>query len=104
MRAFNNVWDQVLAKRAHCDGPRIVIPLAADDAEAMDVAVHLVRDAGFDPVEVGDLSLALEFDHWTRVYASNMTGGEVRGVLNKKSSKVACLMRSKDEFKQIHSS
>ena len=55
----------VLAKRAHCDGPRIMIPLAADDAEAMDVAVQLVRDAGFDPVVVGDLSRARYFDYAT---------------------------------------
>lgn len=77
VQAFNSVWDQTLAKRAHCDGPRIVIPLAADDAEAMDVAVQLVCDAGFDPVVVGDLSRAWEFDYGTTVYASDMTGDEV---------------------------
>ena len=66
---------------AHCDGPRIGIPLASDDAEAMDVAVQLVRDAGFDPAVVGDLSQAREFDYGTRTYASDMTGEEVRGVL-----------------------
>lgn len=65
VRAFNSVWDQTLARRAHCDGPRIGIPLASDDAEAMDLAVQLVRDAGFDPV-VGDLSRARKFDYGTR--------------------------------------
>jgi hypothetical protein len=41
----------------------------------------LVRDAGFDPVLVGPLSRAREFDVGTPVYNTNMSGPEVRQAL-----------------------
>jgi predicted dinucleotide-binding enzyme len=40
-----------------------------------------VRDAGFDPVTIGPLARAKEFDVGTPVYDSNMTGAEVRRAL-----------------------
>jgi 8-hydroxy-5-deazaflavin:NADPH oxidoreductase len=48
------------------------------------VVARLVRDAGFDPVIVGPLSRAREFDVGTPVYASNMSGPEVRQALGVK--------------------
>jgi len=35
--------------------PRLAIPIAGDDSAALAVAAQLIRDAGFDPVIVGDL-------------------------------------------------
>jgi hypothetical protein len=58
VRGLNSVWDQTLAKEAHRPEPRVGIPLASDDAEAMAVAARLVRDAGFDPVIVRPLARA----------------------------------------------
>jgi predicted dinucleotide-binding enzyme len=81
VRAFNSVWDQTLAREAHRKPPRVGVPLAADDTQAMEVAAGLVRDAGFDPVLVGGLSRAREFDVGTRVYNTNMSGPEVRQAL-----------------------
>jgi predicted dinucleotide-binding enzyme len=81
VRGFNSVWDQTLAKEAHRPEPRVGIPLASDDSEALEVVAQLVRDAGFDPVIVGPLARAREFDVGTPVYASNMSGPEVRHVL-----------------------
>lgn len=81
VRGFNSVWDQTLAKEAHRADPRVGVPLASDDAEALEVAARLVRDAGFDPVIVGPLARAREFDVGTAVYASNMSGPEVRRAL-----------------------
>jgi 8-hydroxy-5-deazaflavin:NADPH oxidoreductase len=81
VRAFNSVWDQTLAREAHRTPPRVGVPLAADDADAMETAAGLVRDAGFDPVLVGPLSRAREFDVGTPVYNTNMSGPEVRRVL-----------------------
>ena len=78
VRAFNSVWDRTLAREAHRTPPRVGIPLAGDDPEAMDVAAALVRDAGFDPVLVGPLARAREFDVGTAVYNTNMSGPEVR--------------------------
>jgi len=81
VRAFNSVWDRTLAREAHRKPPQVGIPLAADDAQAMEVASGLVRDAGFDPVLVGPLSRAREFDVGTPVYNTGMSGPEVRQAL-----------------------
>jgi hypothetical protein len=81
VRAFNSVWDRTLAREAHRTPPRVGVPLAADDANAMETVAGLVRDAGFDPVLVGPLSRAREFDVGTRVYNTNMSGPEVRQAL-----------------------
>lgn len=81
VRGFNSVWDKTLKSEAHRSGPRIGIPLAADDPEALKVAAHLVLDCGFDPVIVGPLERARDFDVGTRVYDSNLSGPEVRKIL-----------------------
>jgi predicted dinucleotide-binding enzyme len=81
VRAFNSVWDQTLAKQAHRAGDQVGIPLASDDAEALQVAAQLVRDAGFDPVIVGGLERAKEFDVDTKVYNTNLSGRELRAAL-----------------------
>jgi 8-hydroxy-5-deazaflavin:NADPH oxidoreductase len=82
VRAFNSVWDRTLAREAHRTSPQVGVPLAADDLDAMGVVAGLVRDAGFDPVSVGPLSRAREFDVGTPVYNTNMSGPEVRKALH----------------------
>lgn len=81
VRAFNSVWDRTLAREAHRTPPQVGVPLAADDTDAREIAAGLVRDAGFDPVLVGPLSRAREFDVGTPVYNTNMSGPEVRRAL-----------------------
>lgn len=81
VRGFNSVWDKTLAKEAHRPDPKVGIPLAGDDAEAIQIAAGLVRDAGFDPVVVGPLALARTFDFGTPVYNSNKSGPDVRAAL-----------------------
>ena len=81
VRGFNSVWDRTLAQEAHRPEPQVGVPLASDDPGALDVAAGLVRDAGFDPVIVGPLTRAREFDVGTPVYASNMSGPDVRHAL-----------------------
>jgi predicted dinucleotide-binding enzyme len=81
VRAFNSVWDRTLAREAHRTPPQVGVSLAADDTNAMELVAGLVRDAGFDPVLVGPLSRAREFDVGTPVYNTNMSGPEVRRAL-----------------------
>lgn len=78
VRAFNSVWDGTLALEAHRPEPRVGIPLASDDDEALQVAAGLVVDAGFDPVIVGLLNRSREFDVGTAVYNTGMSGVRVR--------------------------
>lgn len=61
-RAFNAVSVVHMGSEAHRPGEKVAIPLAADDAAAMAMAVRLVRDAGFDPVPVGGLITASRFE------------------------------------------
>lgn len=80
VRGFNSVFWRTLESEAHREGDRVGIPLAGDDATAVDVAAGLVRDAGFEPVVVGPLARAREFDPGTRVYNTGMTGRQLRAV------------------------
>jgi len=81
VRAFNAINSGPLANQAFHKPEKLGIPLAADDPEAMKIAEQLVRDAGFDPVPVGALSRAREFDVGTSVYVRGMTAAELRRAL-----------------------
>jgi len=84
VRAFNAINSGDLASDAHRSGQPIAIPLAGDDPEALAVAQRLVRDAGFEPVVVGSLARAREFDVGTPVYTRLMTAPQLRRALGLK--------------------
>jgi len=81
VRAFNAIFYENLVSEAHRAGERVGIPIAGDDAQALQVAQRLVRDAGFDPVVVGPLSRAREFDVGTQVYTQVLTAAQLRKAL-----------------------
>jgi predicted dinucleotide-binding enzyme len=81
VRAFNALSFQQVRKEAHRPGEKIGIPIAADDAVAIKVTVQLVQDAGFDPVVVGGLNRAKEFDRGTPVYVKGLTARQLREAL-----------------------
>ncbi len=85
MRAFNCVGYTSMKSEAHRAGERLGIPLAADDAAALQVAVRLVQDAGFEPVVVGGLVRAKDFDYGTPIFGRPRTAAEVRQVLGIRS-------------------
>ena len=84
VRAFSSESYRVFASEAHRPEPKLAIPLAGDDQEALAVAAHLVRDAGFEPVIVGGLDKAREFDFRSRLFVKPMTAKELREALNLK--------------------
>jgi len=77
VKAFNTVYYQRMANREGCG-----VPLAGDDAEALEVAAGLVRDAGMVPVLVGGLDRAAAFDPGSRVWNSAMKADELRTALD----------------------
>jgi predicted dinucleotide-binding enzyme len=81
VRAFNAINAGSLASEAHRKPPLVGIPLAGDDAEALSVAQRLVTDAGFDPVVVGGLARAKDFDVGAPVYTKLLTAAELRKAL-----------------------
>lgn len=78
VRAFNTIPYYDLRSEAHRSGSRVAVPLAGDDDKALDTAVSLVRDAGFEAVIVGPLSQAEKFDVGTSVFAKALTADELR--------------------------
>ena len=54
LRAFNAVGSARMASVHHEPG-RIGMPIAGDDAQAIEVASELIRDIGFEPVLIGGL-------------------------------------------------
>jgi 8-hydroxy-5-deazaflavin:NADPH oxidoreductase len=81
VRAFNAIIAGNLLTQSHRPGELIAIPIAGDDPAALKQAASLVRDAGFDPVVVGDLSQAHQFDVGTAVYVKLMTAKQLRAAL-----------------------
>lgn len=81
VRAFNSVGYTYLRSEAHRGGDKVAIPLAADDAEALKLAMRLVEDAGFEPVVVGPLAKAKDFDVGTPVFGKALTAPELRKTL-----------------------
>jgi predicted dinucleotide-binding enzyme len=82
VRAFNAIKWTDLTNEGNHPGEKYAIPLAGDDAEALRVAERLVRDAGFDPVVVGGLASAKQFDVGTPVYVKLLTAKQLRQALN----------------------
>ena len=81
VRAYNEVGFARMRDDAHRAGERLGIPLAGDDAQAVKEAARLVRDAGHEPVVVGGLARAREFDYGTPVFGRPMTAAELRRAL-----------------------
>lgn len=82
VRAFNAINFRSVTSEAHRDGEKVGIPIAGDDPDALQVASDLVSDAGFDPVVVGPLARARDFQPGTPVYVTNMTAAELREALD----------------------
>lgn len=81
VRAFNALSSTQVEKDAHRAGEKLGIPVAGDDAAAVAIVVQLVTDAGFDPVVVGTLARAKEFDRGTSVYVKGFTARQIREAL-----------------------
>ena len=84
VRAYNEVGFARMRDDAHRAGERLGIPIAGDDAQAVKMAMRLVREAGHEPVFVGGLARAKDFDFGTPVFGKPMTAAELRKALDLK--------------------
>jgi len=82
VRAFNTMGYMVFAKEAHRPDPKLAIPIAGDDPQAVQVASGLVRDAGFDPVVVGKLADARRFQRGQPGYGQQVSAAELKQKLS----------------------
>jgi 8-hydroxy-5-deazaflavin:NADPH oxidoreductase len=56
VKSFNTLTAAFQASEAGRPEPRVVLFLCGDDAEAKEIVAGLIRDAGFEPVDVGGLA------------------------------------------------
>jgi len=82
VRAFNSMNYAIFAREANRPDPRLAIPIAGDDPEAVKIGAELVRDAGFDPVVVGDLKEASRFQMGTSGFNQQVTAAELKQKLS----------------------
>jgi 8-hydroxy-5-deazaflavin:NADPH oxidoreductase len=82
VRAFNTMSYMIFAREAHRADPKLAIPIAGDDADAVKVAGDLVREAGFDPVVVGQLADARRFQRGNPGYGQPVSAAELRQKLS----------------------
>jgi len=78
VRAFNIMSSRKVTSFAHRPEPRLAMPIAGDDLQALKIAARLVRDAGFDPVEVGSLQRSKLFEQGGPLYGAEMSAQEMR--------------------------
>jgi len=79
VRAFNTLGFNVFKSQSGRPDPKLAIPIAGDDADAVRVAQELVRDAGFDPVLVGGLASAKKFQQRSEgVYGVQASAAELK--------------------------
>jgi 8-hydroxy-5-deazaflavin:NADPH oxidoreductase len=78
VRAFNTMGFGVFAKEAHRPDPKLAIPIAGDNPQAVQIAAGLVRDAGFDPVVVGKLADARRFQRGQPGYGQQVSAAELK--------------------------
>lgn len=81
VRAFNCIPAASLANAANRKPERLAIPIGGDDAAAIAVAERLVRDAGFDPVNVGSLARTRQFDLGGPLAKGDLTAAQLRKLI-----------------------
>jgi hypothetical protein len=79
VRAFNAIGAARMGA-AHADPGRVGMPIAGDDAQAVEVASRLVRDIGYEPVLIGDLAMGKYLMPGTPL-AGEHTAEEIRKIV-----------------------
>ncbi len=78
VRAFSAVDATSVEASAAGRGVKLGVPLASDDDDALRVAERLVRDAGCEPVVVGDLAAARRFQRGGPGFRANTSAPALR--------------------------
>jgi len=81
VRAFSAVDAWAVRDSAGRQSGKLGVPIAGDDTEAVQIAAQLARDAGCEPVVVGNLSAAKSFQRGGPGFRANTTAPELRRLL-----------------------
>jgi predicted dinucleotide-binding enzyme len=82
VRAFNTMSYKFFASEANRPDPKLAVPIAGDDQDAVRVAASLVRDAGFEPFLVGKLADAKLFQRGGPGYGQQVSAAELKQKLS----------------------
>jgi hypothetical protein len=82
VRAFNTMSYMYFEQQANRPDPKLAVPIAGDDGDAVRIAAGLVRDAGFEPVVVGKLADARLFQRGGPGYGQRVTAAELKQKLS----------------------
>ena len=88
VRAFSAVDATAVNASFNGRSDKLGVPLASDDAEAMELAAQLVRDAGCEPVIVGNLAAGKKFERGNPGFRANTTAPKLRQVLGLPEAKL----------------
>jgi hypothetical protein len=78
VRAFSAVDATAVDASFKGSADKLGVPLASDDAEAMQFVAQLVRDAGCEPVIVGNLAAGKKFERGNPGFRANTTAAKLR--------------------------
>jgi 8-hydroxy-5-deazaflavin:NADPH oxidoreductase len=81
VRAFSSVDATAVEASFTRQSEKLGVLLASDDPEAMQVAAELVRDAGCEPVIVGNLASGKKFERDGPGFRANTTAAKLRQLL-----------------------
>lgn len=85
VKAFNSIQSNSLAKHGRPRGAadRIALPLAGDNAAALQVTSTLIDAIGFDPIIIGGLDASWRQQPGAPVYCTDLSAEELRELLPK---------------------
>ncbi|MFP4416895.1 MAG: NADPH-dependent F420 reductase [Chitinivibrionales bacterium] len=78
VRAFSSVHYKDLRQYAHDPHHPISVPYAGNDKAAKEVAAKLIRDAGFEPFDLGSLADSRAQDPSGVLFGKSLTRDEIR--------------------------
>ena len=78
VKAFTTMWTGYLKQHAHRDGKKVAVALAGDEAEDKKIVAQLIREAGFEPVDLGSLAESRPLDPPSSIWNEVLTADEVR--------------------------
>jgi 8-hydroxy-5-deazaflavin:NADPH oxidoreductase len=79
VRTFNAIGYSRMGAAREQQGPRIGMPMASDDAQAVEIVSGLVRDIGYEPVLIGPLAMGRHLMPGTPL-AGEHTPDEIRRI------------------------
>lgn len=78
VKAFTTMWTGYLDQNSHRAGERAGVPFASDDVEAKEVVAGLIRNAGFEAVDLGTAADSRPLDPPSAIWNKVLTAAEIR--------------------------